>query len=190
MNKILKGAIAGAAGVALLLGGAGTFAYWNASSSIAPAGPIVAGNLAIADPGTAGVWTTASGTVVSLSTFKAVPGDVLTFTKTMSIIATGNNLVATLALGPASVTGVTAAAADVALASYLTKTAALTATGTGIVSNGAGGYTITAGTAGVSQNVTVAATFTFPKDAAAAAENNTKLGQVNLSNLSLALTQN
>ena len=190
MNKILKGAIAGAAGVALLAGGAGTFAYWNASSSVAPSGSIIAGNLAISDSGAAGVWTTASGTVVTLASFKAVPGDVLTYTKTMAIVATGNNLVATLALGPAAVTGVSAAAADVALASYLTKTVALTASGTGIASNGAGGYTITAGTAGVSQNVTVAATFTFPKDAGAATENNTKLGQVNLSNLTLALTQN
>ena len=33
MNKLVKGSIAGAAGIALLLGGAGTFALWNADAT-------------------------------------------------------------------------------------------------------------------------------------------------------------
>lgn len=187
MNKLLKGAIAGAAGVALLLGGAGTFALWNSSTAVS-GGTIVAGNLLVADSGTVGTWA-ANGTAMTLSSFKAVPGDVLTYTKTIAVTATGNNLVATLGLGAASITASTASAADTALAAYLTKSAVLSATGTGITASGAN-YTITAGSTGVSQNVTVTATITFPKNAAAGFENNTKLGSVSLDNLAVTLTQN
>ena len=46
MHKIVTGAIAGAAGVALLLGGAGSFALWNASASSA-ASAVSAGTLSL-----------------------------------------------------------------------------------------------------------------------------------------------
>lgn len=188
MNKLLKGAIAGAAGVALLLGGAGTFAYWNSSTAIS-GGTIVAGNLAVTDPGPAGVWTAnGSATPIVLANYLVVPGDVLTYTKTMSVTATGNNLVATLALSTASITGSTAGTADTALAAYLTTTAIITATGTGITGAGPT-YTVTAGTAGVQQDVVVTATITFPRSPTLGAENNTMLGSVSLDNLALSLTQ-
>lgn len=186
MNKLFKGAIAGAAGVALLLGGAGTLASWNSSADVA-GGKIVAGNLAVADTGTAGTWT-ANGTAINISTFKAVPGDTLVYTKTMAITAQGDNLVANLALAPASISAVSTGAADVALASYLNKTAALSATGTGISGSGTS-YTITAGANGVAQNVTASVTISFPKNGAAGFENNTKLGQVTLDKMALTLTQ-
>ena len=54
MNKIIKGSIAGAAGIALLLGGAGTFALWNDSTSV-QGGKIKAGNLALVNQ--TGAWT-------------------------------------------------------------------------------------------------------------------------------------
>jgi alternate signal-mediated exported protein len=188
MNKLLKGAIAGAAGVALLLGGAGTFALWNSSATVT-GGNIVAGNLLVSDPGPVGTWAANGVNVPVLSAFKAVPGDVLTYTKTIAVAVTGNNLVATLGLGAASISPSTASGADSALAAYLTKTAVLTATGTGIVASG-GNYTITSGTAGVSQNVTVTATITFPKSLTAGFENTSKLGSVSLDNLAVTLTQN
>jgi alternate signal-mediated exported protein len=187
MNKLLKGAIAGAVGIALLTGGAGTFALWNSSTAVS-GGTIVAGNLLVADSGTAGTWA-ANGTPVTLSTFKAAPGDVLTFTKTVNVTATGNNLVATLGLGAASITPTSASAADVALAAYLTKSAVLSATGTGIAASGAN-YVITAGTSGVTSTVTVTATITFPKNATAGFENNTKLGSVSLADMAVTLNQN
>ncbi len=187
MNKLLKGAIAGAAGVALLLGGAGTFAYWNSSASIG-GGTIVSGNLAVASNAAAGVWKS-NGNVVNLATHKIVPGDSLTYTKTMDITATGDNLVATLGLDAASVTPSTTAAADVALAAYVTKSAVLTASGTGISGTGPT-YTVTAGAAGVTQTVTVTVTINFPKSTTAGFENNTKLGSINLTNLAVTLTQN
>src|SRR5205823_6097169 len=55
MHKIVTGAIAGAAGVALLLGGAGTFALWNASASTA-ASSVSSGSLTLS-ANNDGVWT-------------------------------------------------------------------------------------------------------------------------------------
>src|ERR1700710_1730368 len=45
MNKLVKGAVAGAVGVTLLLGGAGTFALWNSTIGVST-GSISTGNLA------------------------------------------------------------------------------------------------------------------------------------------------
>ena len=190
MNKLLKGAIAGTAGIALLLGGAGTFALWNSSANV-DGGTIVAGNLAITASPTAGSWSVNGGTArTTMTGYKIVPGDVIVYTKSMNITATGDNLVATLGIAPASISATsTSAPADVALAAYLTKTAVLTATGTGISTGGAP-YTVTAGTAGVTQPVSVAVTITFPKSTTAGFENTTKLGSVNLDALAVTLTQN
>ncbi len=190
MNKLIKGAIAGAAGIALLLGGAGTFALWNSSASVA-GGTIVAGDLLVADSGTAGVWTVNGGvTPITLSGYKIVPGDVLTYTKTVNVTASGDSLVATLGLGTASITPTAAGnAADVALAAYLSANTVLAASGASIT--GSGPYTVTAGAAGiVAQPVVVTATISFPKSATAGAENGAKTGSVSLANLTVTLTQN
>lgn len=190
MNKLLKGAIAGAIGIALLIGGAGTFALWNSSISVA-GGTIVAGNLLVAD-GAAGVWTVNGGTTpISLSSFKASPGDVLKYTKTVNITASGDNLVATLGLGAASITPNTAGnAADIALANYLNANTVVAATGAAITGSGLS-YTVTPGTTGVSASaVTLTATITFPKSGTAGTENAAKLGNANLNNLTVTLTQN
>ncbi|ANP71289.1 alternate-type signal peptide domain-containing protein [Cryobacterium arcticum] len=188
MNKLLKGTIAGVAGVVLLLGGAGSFALWNSAGTIG-GGTIVAGTLELASSTTAGSWTVNGGAPrASMTGFKIVPGDVLVYTKGLSITATGDNLVATLAVDPASITATSTAPADVALAAYLGKTAVLTATGTGI-STGAAPFTVTAGTAGVAQDVTVSITITYPKSATAGLENSSKLGSVNLAALAVTLTQ-
>jgi alternate signal-mediated exported protein len=189
MNKLVKAAIAGAAGIALLLGGAGTFALWNSSTTVT-SGTIVAGNLVVADSGTAGTWT-ANGATIAIASYKAAPGDVLKFTKTVNVTATGDNLVATLGLGVASITPTTAnKAADVALASALNSNAVLTASGSSITANGSA-YTVAAGTAGiVAQPVVVTATLTFPKSTTAGAENAAELGSVKLNDFTVTLTQN
>jgi alternate signal-mediated exported protein len=189
MNKFLKGGIAGAVGIVLLLGGAGTFALWNSSAST-EAGTIAAGNLSVVASSTAGSWTVNGGASrASMTGYKVVPGDVLVYRKAMSIIATGDNLVATLSVAEAAIAPTsTSAPADVALAAYLTKTATLTATGTGI-STGSAPFTVTAGAAGVSQDISVSVTITFPKSTTAGFENDTKLGSVNLDALAVTLTQ-
>ncbi|GAB3118958.1 alternate-type signal peptide domain-containing protein [Glaciibacter psychrotolerans] len=192
MNKLLKGSLAGAAGIALLLGGAGTFASWNDTAGVT-GGTIVAGNLKLIDS-TTGTWTVshdggAPAAIANIATFRAVPGDVLTYSSSVKVVATGDNLVATLSLSATSVTPtVTTNAADIALAAYLTKNATITATGTGITAIGSTGtYKITNGANSVAA---VKVAFGFPKDAVAGAEDDTKLGSVNFSALAVTLAQN
>src|SRR5215210_1071695 len=81
MNKLFKGSIAGAAGIALLLGGAGTFALWNSNTTVSTPS-INSGVLSIA-ANTAGVWKAADGTQIDPLTYKIVPGQTLTFTQAL-----------------------------------------------------------------------------------------------------------
>jgi alternate signal-mediated exported protein len=177
MNKLTKGAVAAAAAIALLLGGAGTFATWNATSAVANAG-ITAGNLSMAPGAVAGTWSDASGTI-DLSSYRITPGDVLTFTQDFDVTATGHSLPATLSLTDGSIAAASASAADIALAAALGNSAKLTATG--LASDVNGGYVVPAGTTSVSVTVTV----TFPS----AADNASQNGRVSLSGMNVTLTQ-
>ena len=208
MNKLVKGAVATAAGVALLMGGAGTFAYWNDSVGVSGA-TITAGNLVLTDATPSnGVWTvqkngTGTATTVSnIAAFVVSPGDKFSYTKSVKFTATGDNLTAKLSLAPGSIVGAgsTPTAASNALAGYLQRTATLTATAIGtqiVVGTGAdaGTFTITPGSTGlVDQTITVTVGITFPKQTdttstAALVENNTKLGSVNLTGLSVTINQ-
>ncbi|MFG6402237.1 MULTISPECIES: alternate-type signal peptide domain-containing protein [unclassified Microbacterium] len=189
MNKIAKASIAAAAGVTLLLGGAGTFATWNASATTQGA-TISSGNLVVKDSGKAGTWTANGSTApISLATYSIAPGDTLTYTKTMSIGAEGDSLKATLALTPASITAANPTSpTDQALASYLTANAALTATGAGISGTGPT-FTVTPGAGAISQDVTVSVTITFPYGDVVGGNNAAMSGAVSLSNLTVSLTQ-
>ncbi len=182
MNKLIKGAIAAAVGIALLMGGASTLAFWNDSASI-PGGTISAGTLSIAAPSTVPAtdgWKSGSTAIANISSFRIVPGDTITYTKTFNVTATGNNLTATAALTGGSITAATTGAADVALASYLTKTATFTV----------GGVTTTTVNASAgTQTVVVTTSLTFP-NGTAANDNQAKLGSVNLAAFTIALTQN
>jgi len=190
MNKLLKGAIAGAAGLTLLLGGAGTFALWNASDTVT-GGNIQAGNLTLTGGG-AGVWKDAGGTdIPSISAYKIVPGDVLTYTKDLTATVTGNTLTAKLGLAAASFTPVATVAgaqfdADTALADFLTTDAVVSATGTGLSGDNPN-YVIPTGATTITATVTI----TFPNDTvgAAGAENGAMLGSVNLDTVGVTLTQ-
>lgn len=178
MNKLLKGSIAGAAGIALLLGGAGTLAYWNDSATLTNAGTITAGKLVITDAGT-GVWTDQDADIVDLASYVIVPGDVLTFKQTLEIEATGDNLVATVGLTDGAITAASAAAADVALAAALQDSSSFTVdtASTTVVTANAG-----------AQDVEVSVTITFP--AGIAGEfNSAQLGAVDLTAFALNLTQ-
>jgi alternate signal-mediated exported protein len=105
MNKLVKGAIAGAVGIALLLGGAGTFALWNSSIGVA-SGTISTGTLAFGTA-TGATWTDNSPgaltTTFDPTSQKIVPGDVVSLSQNITISATGKNLVAQLAYQPSSV---------------------------------------------------------------------------------------
>ena len=93
MNKLVKGSIAGAAGIALLLGGAGTFALWNATATV-NAQTITAGTLALTANAN-GVWTK-DGTPITASTYRIIPGTTLIFTQTLTVNAVGDGLKADL----------------------------------------------------------------------------------------------
>jgi alternate signal-mediated exported protein len=96
MNKFTKASIATGAGIVLLLGGAGTLAYWNDSASVG-ASTITAGTLAIDSAGD-GAWTANGSAVTDIDDFRVVPGDTLVYTETFTIDAVGDNLEALLAV--------------------------------------------------------------------------------------------
>ncbi len=125
MNRFAKGSIAGAAGILLLLSGAGTFALWNGSASAA-AGAVKSGTMTIAADPTPGAWSVVHGTgastpIANIANFRAVPGDVLTFTQKVDVVATGDNLSAILSVDSTSIKPGDASPASTALVTALTS---------------------------------------------------------------------
>lgn len=94
MHKDLKAALAALAGAGLLLGGAGSLAYWNDTGDV-PGGTITSGSLALADAG-CGDWTLDGGAVFDFGSDTVVPGDTLTRTCDFDISAVGDHLTADL----------------------------------------------------------------------------------------------
>lgn len=99
MNKLTKAAIAGAAGIALLLGGAGSLAYWNDATAL-DAASINSGTLTISDDDVA-TTTYLGGGAVGL----IVPGDTVVISQGVVIAATGDNLEATLDIDATTLVG-------------------------------------------------------------------------------------
>jgi alternate signal-mediated exported protein len=94
-STLIKGSAAIALGAALLLGGGGTLANWNASASAAP-GTIVAGDLDVKTA--AGTWTDRAGTAIpDINAYKVVPGDLLTFKQDLTVTLKGNKMAADIA---------------------------------------------------------------------------------------------
>lgn len=175
MNKLVKGSIAGAAGIALLLGGAGTFALWN-DSITANAGNVSSGQLRIADSATpGGSWTDQSSTIVTGSgtalpttttagvttvTAKIVPGDKWRYTRQIVLTTTGKNLLADLSFDPASITNGLPAGE---FTYTLTATPVVAAGSAAVVETAVGSnvYRVTPGTASTTTvNVTLDINFT------------------------------
>lgn len=92
MNKITKGALAIAAAAAIALGGAGSLAYWQASSSVQMDG-FTTGTLDVAANNDA-VWKRGS-TVIDPATARLIPGDVLTYTRTFAATLVGDAMAVT-----------------------------------------------------------------------------------------------
>jgi alternate signal-mediated exported protein len=181
-NKLVKGSLAAAVGVALLMGGAGTLASWNDTSVIA-GGTITAGTLSITVPGSTPAsdgWKSGSTAIPNIATYRIVPGDTLTYQKTFIVTATGDSLTATASLGALSITGASQGAADVALAALLTKSAVFTVDGV---------TTATVTGSASPKTVVVTATIAFPSGTTTT-DNAAKLGVVSLAAFNLTLTQN
>jgi spore coat-associated protein N len=173
MHRPLQGAIAlGAAGL-LLLGGAGTYALWSDSVPLG-GGTINAGqlDLAVTTPGTwADVSTGTPVTIPDISSFPVVPGDVLTYSLSATLVAEGENLEATIAADPTSITG------DADLRTDMAITTAISSGGvpiTGPITEDNDGDVID-----------VVVTLTFDEDSG----NETQTDALNLSNFALTVSQ-
>src|SRR6478609_5179369 len=96
MNTMIKGSIAGATGIALLMGGFGTYALWSDSENLAAHG-VQSGELDIAT--SAGVYDDANSAAANdwTATDKMVPGDKVTYTQTFTVKGSGKNLKRTIA---------------------------------------------------------------------------------------------
>src|SRR5690606_21937715 len=105
MNKFTKASIATGAGIVLLLGGAGTFAYWTDSAAVSGSS-ISSGTLSLGGT-TTGTWKLVKGAqidaasggaesddmTITTSTFRMVPGDKLVYVVDgLTVNATGDNL--------------------------------------------------------------------------------------------------
>jgi alternate signal-mediated exported protein len=127
MRKTTKGAIAVGAGVALLLGGAGTLAAWNVSQNIAATGNVNTGNLNLTTT-TPGTWAwgdvatcSIPGTAIAdITTVKIVPGDCVIYSQDIVVTATGDNLKAEATITGTPTIGGTLGAANVTVATTTT----------------------------------------------------------------------
>lgn len=101
MHKSVKGAVAAGAAGLLLLGGAGSLAYWTATGTVS-GGSVNAGRLALVNP-TPGSWVLNGSPVTG--TVAIVPGDKLDWTGSYEVDAVGDNLEATLGVTGGSGSG-------------------------------------------------------------------------------------
>lgn len=126
MNKLVKASVASAAGIALLMGGAGSLALWNDAATVT-SGSVSTGELSLTSNGD-GAWDTG----IALW----VPGDTDTYTETFEIVASGDNIAAEL---EAAYTGVAS--------NGITSTSTITIPGEtavgGVFTLSAGTYTVT-----------------------------------------------
>jgi len=118
MKKSTKGAVAAAAAGVLLLGGAGSLAFWSDSLTVG-GGTISSGHLALDDTtGATGTcsdadWLLDGGTVFDTTDGRLVPGDTLTKNCTFDVNATGEHLTADLAATGGTATGLAQVSTDV-----------------------------------------------------------------------------
>lgn len=103
MKKSTKGALAASAAGVLLLGGAGSLAYWTADQDI-EGGAINSGLLTLSAPVCADGWTMDGGGTFTPGTTEIVPGDSLTKICTLSLVAEGDNIGATLDIDDTALT--------------------------------------------------------------------------------------
>ncbi|MFT4188472.1 MAG: alternate-type signal peptide domain-containing protein [Aeromicrobium sp.] len=103
MKKSTKGALAAAAAAVLLLGGAGTLAYWTADATL-DGGSVTAGEITLTDVQCASSWThDDAGGTEAVTTI--VPGDTITKQCTGTLTLVGDHIGATVDLSDAGVTG-------------------------------------------------------------------------------------
>ncbi|QKE01770.1 alternate-type signal peptide domain-containing protein [Nocardioides marmotae] len=112
MNKTAKGALAAGTAAVLLMGGAGSLAYWQSEVKDG-AGTVNSGRLSLEQDG-AGSWTHNGVAVANPVDVVAVPGDVFVFSGATYVVeAEGDDLAAELSVTPGTATGTLAGVLDV-----------------------------------------------------------------------------
>ncbi len=111
MKPIIKAAVATSAGAFLLLGGAGSLAYWQSTDDI-DTGSVSAGRLALTNA-TAGAWELNGSPIADVSAVRVVPGDELAWDGAFDIAAIGDNVKGVLAVSGATAGGSLAPYVDV-----------------------------------------------------------------------------
>lgn len=106
-SKTLKAAGAAVAAGVLLLGGAGTLAYWSADAGVS-GGDIASGQLNLTGSACDDTWML-NGDTAYTTGMLIVPGDTLTKSCSYTIAATGENLQATLTANEPTGTGLVGA---------------------------------------------------------------------------------
>lgn len=97
MKKSTKGLLAGGAAAVLLLGGAGSLAYWTDDAPV-DGGSLTAGSIDLGDV-TCGGWKHVEN---DLAVVKIVPGDQVYNDCTSTLTLVGDHIGATLAIDPAT----------------------------------------------------------------------------------------
>ena len=188
MNKFVKSGIATAAGVALLMGGAGTLAYWNDTASIGGSDTITAGKLNIVGDTLTGTWTDGDdNAIANIANYRIVPGDTVRYSTTMHVEVVGNTLQVQLSIAGGTVTG-TGGPAGTSLADWINgdpSNISIVASGAGVSAVTPGVYAVTSAATAIEVEVTIH----FPKDPNPGTENDTMTGSVNLSSVVVTLSQ-
>ena len=119
MKRSTKGALAASAAGILLLGGAGSLAFWNATVNV-PGAAIASGDLKLSTPDCGDGWLLDDGEDVANDPYapgdKLVPGDTITKVCTFDITAAGDHLRATLGVTGGGFAAANALTADLDVA--------------------------------------------------------------------------
>jgi alternate signal-mediated exported protein len=175
MKKATKGALAAAAAGTLMVGGAGSLAFWTGTGTVAgtniSSGSITMGAETCTGTGLHG-WQFADSGAFSASTSKIVPGDSISKVCTFSLALAGDNIGADLTLtNPATFTGGSTLA---------------TALGTPTATFAVDGATATQVTAAGTYAIKVTVTVAFPSSVTAV---DTQSVSTSLNNLTVTATQ-
>ncbi len=179
LHKIVTGVIAGTTGIALLLGGAGTFALWNAEAST-QGGTVASGTLSLraVDDGRWTDVTNGRSAVIRPADVRMVPGNTYRFRQTLQVEATGDDMAAALTYQPQSITG------DRALVDATERTLSVTSDSGAVTQSAPGSNTFDVSPSDATTTVEVLFTIALPESAETGQD-----GTVDVSGLTFTLQQ-
>jgi len=161
MNKTVKGSLAGAAGIALLMGGFGSYALWSDSQSFG-SGSIASGTLDVAS--SAATLTDQNDAAWS-GTDLMVPGDTVTRKQAFTFTGTGKNLKGSITFTPGTPTNQTNASSGVGdAADAFTVVAAVSSMGASVTQSAPGSNCWTFQTSNLSALANTTVTYVLNAD--------------------------